>query len=457
MKDDRLCGVLRRSRVLLALATGVVAFALVAAGPSSAATVAASPAPATPAPGAAQHGAEIRAGKDVVVPEGSTVPSVVAFGGDVTVDGHVDDAVVAFGGRVVVDGSVGGSVVAFGGDVTVNGSVGASTVGLGGDVVLGQTAVVGSGLKPQDASVVVLGGSLTRAPGAQVHGVVKHSPSGIHWGDVIGWGAHGLFFSPFLGASVVGWTVQTAFFLVLALVTAALLPGGLRRVQGQLRQKPWASLGWGALAFWVVVPAAFLALLVTLIGLLLWLPLAVFVLLAYFFGSVALVTLLAQRLLSGLGAGENLMLSVVVGVVGTTTLSRIPVAGVALVFVMVWAGAGGVILAAMERRRERREEAAAQAALAAAAGGGPYPPSAGTAAPGAVITPIVQTSPRPVVPEPPATPQASVTPQQPATLEASITPELPAGAEAVDAAAAPGAGGMPAAGQGAEPPVPPAT
>ena len=43
------------------------------------------------------------------------------------------------------------AVVAFGGDVTVNGTVGTSIVAFGGDVKLGPHAVVGRDLAPTDA------------------------------------------------------------------------------------------------------------------------------------------------------------------------------------------------------------------------------------------------------------------------------------------------------------------
>ena len=66
-----------------------------------------------------QRGAEVQFGEDVVVPASTTTPSVVAIGGDITVDGTVTDAVVAFGGDVRIRGTVGTSTVVFGGDVTV--------------------------------------------------------------------------------------------------------------------------------------------------------------------------------------------------------------------------------------------------------------------------------------------------------------------------------------------------
>ena len=52
-----------------------------------------------------------------------------------------------------------------------------------------------------------------------------------------------------------------------------------------------------------------------------------FVLLAYFFATTGVAAFLAQKVLTAFGGKENLMLAVTVGVVGTTVVSQIPVAG----------------------------------------------------------------------------------------------------------------------------------
>jgi hypothetical protein len=385
-----------------------------------------------------QRGAEVRAGEDVVVPAGTSVPSVVAFGGDVTVDGRAAEAVAAFGGDVVVNGSVGNSVVAFGGDITVNGTVGATIVAFGGDVKLGKTAVVGFDVPPDEAAVVLLGGNLYRADGAQVHGLVKRSAGNVDWGEVLGWGAQAMFFNPLLGLSFFGWLVQTAFFTVLALVAAALMPHQLRGVQAQLARTPWASLGWGALTFFIIAPAVLVVLVISVIGLLLVLPYLVFITLAYFFVTTGVAAFLAQKVLTGFGGKENLMLAVAVGVVGTTVVSRIPAIGPVLLVAMMVVGTGAAALAVLKWRRERREaEAARVAAAAAMAAAQPSAPAA------AVIQPIVQTS--PAMQGPPQPPIASPSSQQPPAAgdPAAVTPPdpPPAPSARADAPSAPEAGG----------------
>ncbi len=254
MRDDRVLRVLRPSLALAALAAILVVLGLAIAGPAHAATSSARPSPTSSGATVQQRGAQVRFGEDVLVPKGTTVPSVGAFGGDVTVNGRVTD-----------------SVIAFGGDVTINGTVGATVAAFGGNVKLGPKAVVGKNLSPSEASLLLFGGKLTQAPGAQVTGQTK-TFTGVNWGDFLSWAGRGMIFSPMLGLSFFGWLVQTAFFLVLALVAAALMPRQLHGLQRQLGRKPWASLGWGALTFFIVVPAILVVLVISVIGLLLVLP-----------------------------------------------------------------------------------------------------------------------------------------------------------------------------------------
>ena len=176
-----------------------------------------------------------------------------------------------------------------------------------------------------------------------------------------------MLFSPLLGFSFFGWVVQTAFFLVLALVAAALMPRQLRGVQRQLGRKPWASLGWGALAFFLVAPAILVVLVISIVGLLLVLPYGLFILLAYFFVTTGVGAFLAQKVLTGFGGKENLMLAVTIGVVGTTVVSRIPVDRTGAADRDDGLRLRRRLLGVAEWRRGRREAAAAQTAANAAA------------------------------------------------------------------------------------------
>ena len=206
--------------------------------------------------------------------------------------------------------------------------------------------MLGSDLKPTDASLVLFGGELTLSPGAEVVGQTE-TFKGVDVGGAFGLAAKGIFVGP--GFSFIGWVVQTAFCLVLALVIAALMPGQLRTVQRNLGRRPWASLGWGALVFFVLAPAVLLVLVISIIGLLLVLPYVLFVLLAYFFAATGAAAFLAQKVITGFGGKENLMLAVTVGNGrDDRRVSQIPVAGQLLMLVLMLFGLGASVMAVAE-------------------------------------------------------------------------------------------------------------
>jgi len=338
MTSHRVMRILRPALALMTLAMVLVALGLVLTGPAKAATVP-SPTPSLFAASGETRGAIVQFGEDVTVPAGARVEAVVAAGGNVTIDGAVK-----------------GSVVTFGGDLTVSGSVGTTIVAFGGDVHLLPGSVVGASMSPQDHSLVLFGGALTQDSGAQVKGVTKIYDN-ANWSGGLGWAAGHTIIRPWWGFTLMGWIVQTAVFLVLALVAAALMPRQLRAVQRHLSLKPAASLGWGALAFFVIVPAVFIVLVISIVGLLLVLPYVVVVPLFYFFVVTAVAALIAAKVLAGTQQKDNLMLAVTLGVVGTTIVSRIPVGGALALMVMAVFGSGAAVLAFAEWRRTRKPAA----------------------------------------------------------------------------------------------------
>jgi hypothetical protein len=327
-------------RPLLALVIGTLALVLIGTLVVGPARAAASPVGAAAVPLAQTvqtKGTIVQFGNDVVVPVGQQVDAVLAAGGDVTIDGAVKKSVVSFGGDVLVRGTVGESVVAF-----------------GGDVHLAPTARIGGSTSAGDKSVVLFGGALTREAGAQVIGQVQHYDN-ANWTGSIPWGARHIVDQPlWWGFSLIGWLVQTAICLILGLVAAALMPKQMRAVQRHLALKPAASLGWGALTFFLIVPAILVVLVISIVGLLLVLPYVVVVALSYFFVVTSVGAFIAQRVLAGTHQRDNLMLAVTIGVVATTIVARVPVVGGLVELVMVVFGTGAAVMAFAEWRRARR-------------------------------------------------------------------------------------------------------
>ncbi len=107
---------------------------------------------------------------------GRRVDAVVSVFGSSTSAGEVRDAVVSvFGDTRIEGGSVGNASVAVMGNNYVNAAVDGDVVAVMGNVVLGPKADI-------RRDVTIIGGTLTRDPGAQVHGGVQHVmglPAGV--------------------------------------------------------------------------------------------------------------------------------------------------------------------------------------------------------------------------------------------------------------------------------------
>jgi hypothetical protein len=305
------------------------------------------------------------------------------------------DAIIEFGDPVSIAGNERvQTVVSFGGDVTVAGTVTQTVVAFGGDVRILPTARVGGALSPSDPSIVAMGGTITVADGAQVAGEVRRIDKG-NWSELVNVPVPHIDAATWSGFSFLGWLVQTALFLVLGLVAAALMPRQMLAVGRALSVHTGSSFGWGALTFFVIVPAAALVLLISIIGILLLIPAFVAVPLFYFFVTVSVAAFIAQRLMAGKGRAPNLMLATALGVVATTILSRVPVAGGLALLVMTLFGTGAAILAVVEWRRARKTTVAP-----APAGGPAGGPATYAAAPYAAPGQPSRQAPPPAGPEP---------------------------------------------------------
>ncbi|HET6496079.1 MAG TPA: hypothetical protein VFH61_12035 [Thermoleophilia bacterium] len=317
------------------------------------------------------------------------------------------DAIIEFGDPVrIAENERVQTVVSFGGDVTVAGTVTETVVAFGGDVRILPTARVGGAQSPSDPAIVAMGGTITVADGAHVTGELQRIDGG-NWSELVNVPVPHVDAGTWSGFSFIGWLVQTAVFLVLGLVAAALMPRQMLAVGRALSEHPGSSFGWGALVFFVIVPAAALVLLISIIGILLLIPAVVAVPLFYFFVTASVAAFIAQKLISGKGRAPNLMLATTLGIIGTTIVSRVPVAGVLALLVMTLFGTGAAILALVEWRRVRKASAAVSPGVPAV-GSASYAaaPYAAATAPSWEAPPPVE---EPEVLEAPAGPADAVT------------------------------------------------
>ena len=182
----------------------------------------------------------------------------IVLSGDVLVRrGEEVGEVVVVSGRVLVAGVVRGDVVVLSGTIQVTGQVSGSVVAVSGRVALGPSSHV--------RGDVLAGEEIHRAEGAIVDGDVRSNVTFVLNGPIEALGR----FAP--------WLAVWASVLALGLILLVLAPRGGDAVAHAARSAPWASLGWGAVAFLLLPVLGVLGILS-----LVWLPLGLGLMAALF-------------------------------------------------------------------------------------------------------------------------------------------------------------------------------
>lgn len=305
----------------------------------------------------------------VALPAGT--PGGVGLAQAATID--TSDAIITFGENIhVAPGERVETAVSFGGNILVEGTVDQAVVAFGGNVDLRPGASVGSGLNNDDPAVVIFGGELTKAPGASVAGgTVDASDFDWEWvGDIGGTIAS---VTPFGAGSVLGWGLGLVVWAIVGLIVVAIAPRQLRSVRRQLEERPVASLGWGALEALVLFPILTLLLIITIIGIIVAIPWAIFVVpLLFLFGYISAASLVGRRVLASAGEhGDDLLLATVVGLAIFRVIDLVPVLG-SIVLIFVWlAGLGATVSAIWRWQRGRRRPEPTPASTQEAVGTAP--------------------------------------------------------------------------------------
>ncbi len=317
---------------------------------------------------------QTRTGGNVVVGQGQTVRGdLSATSGTVVIRGTVHGDLDAFSGNVLVakTGTVTGDVSAFAGNVRIQGTVDGNVDAQTGNLVVAKGATVGKSLEGSAgytllagtvkgnarvtgqtltlANTATVGGNLVydvntfnRQKGATVGGTVRRDESLSNAGPspiphIPGW----------VGA-VYGFFVN----LLLGVVLLALFPTFSDGVADNGRTKPLFSIGVGILLL-VLVPIVLLVFAVTIIGI----PIsilgaiifAVFLWIATVYGSLTV----GVWLLSLADEGGH-WLGLLVGLFVVAILSRIPIVGGIVEFVVLLLGLGALAAALWELYRGRR-------------------------------------------------------------------------------------------------------
>jgi hypothetical protein len=243
----------------------------------------------------------VKIGSNVTIEEGTKVRNVLAIGGQITVDGVVENHVVS----------------------------------IGGSIVLTRTAVVGG-------SIFSLGGIIVRGRGAEVYGTLTE----INTDDI------SEAITKALSEEWEGWSwifaiVSLSIFLGVLLVTVLtvfLIPKPVRLISSAIKEKPFKVTAWGLTGLVLIVPLAVL-LAVSVVGIVL-IPLEMaIVLFAVLLGFIAVSQLVGRRLFTVLKRhDQSLMRETIWGLLILWLIGWIPYVGWMVKMCAIVIGLGGVLL-----------------------------------------------------------------------------------------------------------------
>jgi hypothetical protein len=243
----------------------------------------------------------VKIGSDVTIDEGMKVRNVFALGGQVTVEGFVEEHVIA----------------------------------VGGSVVLTKTAIVGG-------NVVSLGGIVARGRGSEIRGNLTE----INADDI------SAAISNALSDEWEGWSwifaiVSLSIFIGVLLVTLLIvhfIPKPVRVISTAVRDIPLKVILWGIIGLILIVPLAVL-LAVSVIGIVL-IPLEMtLVLCAVILGFISVSQLVGEKLFAVLKRHDsNIVRETVWGLIILWVIGWIPYVGWMLKVFVIVLGLGGVLV-----------------------------------------------------------------------------------------------------------------
>ena len=250
-----------------------------------------------------------KAGRDITIEEGQGVDNVVAVGGQVTVNGLIEENIL---------------VVA-------------------GSVILTRKAVV-------RGNVIVMGGIVARGNGSMVFGditeinssTLSESVSSALRGDLDGW-------------SLILNVISLCFFaiiLIIALIITLLIPRSLAVIVDTIQANKIKSFLWGFLTTLLIVPF-FMLLAISIIGIFL-IPLAFTIMvLASIIGFIAFGSLLGNFIICKIFRGyqKSLVKETLIGLSLLWLLGWIPFyIGILIKVFAITSGLGGIVMTLLRRR-----------------------------------------------------------------------------------------------------------
>ncbi|UMZ74803.1 polymer-forming cytoskeletal protein [Natranaerofaba carboxydovora] len=244
---------------------------------------------------------------------------IVKFSGDVHVEAGqiIEGDVVAFSGNVVVDGEVEGDVIAFAGDVKINGVVHGDAITMGGALTVSNDGTLRGG----EISIQA-GGVIDRLSAIGVH-----APGMMALGNVFGMAIR---------------IVSLLGFLVIAFLVVSLTKKYIDNMSDYLERNIGRILLIGLIGL-AVFPVLLLAVALTIIGL----PLVPFLIIGFFavvfYGYVALAVLVGRYILNLFKTSQTIAIELIVGYVSLWLIQQLPLISAFIYIAIVIISLGLVI------------------------------------------------------------------------------------------------------------------
>ncbi len=331
----------------------------------------------------------IRVGQTVQI-DGEIKGDAYLAGGIVNVNGKIDGDLFVLGGKVNINGPVSGSIRILGGDVTANSSVDRSALlvcgncSVTGNVIInGSLMVAGANLEQSAGKVgrgfrflgnrlflnseianeayVVADQEFLLGPHASISGELKYtgnSEAVLETGATVAGrilyqktsqdGSYPRFFraKDFLASYQKIKPVTDLFGIlvsaIIGFVLLGLFPKAFEKVVKAIENRPYASLGWGAVSF-LMVPVAVILFALTIVGIPVSLVLLLVGYLAWVVAQYFAAFFIGRKILLS-KFGERRGWALVLGLVLIYLLGLIPFVGTLLKLVLFLLSLGALIL-----------------------------------------------------------------------------------------------------------------
>jgi len=254
----------------------------------------------------------IKIARDLTIEEGTQIRNAIVIGGQITVDGHVENHVVVIGGSIVL---------------TNTAVIGGNTISIGGVVAMGRGAEVQGDIIEINLDTI------------------SEAMSNALSDEWEGWSWIFAMVSLFI---FVG-------FLAFSLLIVHFIPTPIRIVSKAVREIPLKVVTWGIGGLVMVVPL-FVLLAISVIGIVL-IPLEVaLVLCAVIIGFIAVSQLIGEALFTFLKRhDQNMMLRETIwGLIILWVIGWIPFLGLTIKVLAIVFGMGGVLVTRFGTRSYNR-------------------------------------------------------------------------------------------------------